>query len=80
MGSDSPETDGAKAVIQWQPIETAPKDGKPMLGFDPTLLGVCIAEWDGKGWWVNRGSQDGMGFPDTPLTDWAPINPPEPKP
>ena len=39
--------------MEWQPIETAPKDGTEILGvylngkYDPEY---SIIEWDGKGW------------------------------
>ena len=65
-------------TLTWQPIETAPKDGRKILGFDPSLLGIVIAEWDRAGWYVDRGSQDGLGFENTPLTHWAPLpDPPD---
>ena len=65
--------------MTWQPIETAPKDGKPILGYDPSLLGIVIAEWHGvNGWYVNQGTQDGLGFECMPLTHWMPLpNPPK---
>jgi len=64
---------------EWQPIETAPKDGSKILGFDPSLLGIVIAQWDGAlGWYVDKCSQDGLGFECMPLTHWMPLpNPPK---
>ena len=64
--------------MTWQPIATAAKDGRKILGFDPSLLGIVIAEWDGSGWYVDKASQDGLGFENTPLTHWAPLpDPPD---
>jgi hypothetical protein len=63
--------------MEWQPIETAPKNKCKILGFDPSLLGIVIAEWD-DGWYVDKCSQDGLGFENTPLTHWMPLpNPPK---
>ncbi len=63
-------------MSEWQPIETAPKDGKRLIGFDPSLFGVCLAQWQFGGWHVSEDSQDGNGFDDMPLTHWMPL--PEP--
>lgn len=64
-------------MSEWKPINTAPKDVW-IIGYDPSLLGVCFAicesvEW---GWYVEAASQDGLGYYDMPLTHWMPI--PEP--
>ena len=67
--------------MTWQPIETAPKDGRRFLAYDPSLFGVCIAEWANGGWYVNQESQDGFGFHHLPLTYWMPLpEPPDRKP
>ena len=60
-------TRAAALIPQWQPIETAPKDGTSLL-----LLGsggVWIAEWDGKYWYA------GDNFVDFP-SHWMPLPPP----
>ena len=65
--------------MNWQPIETAPKDGRKILGFNSSLLAIVIAEWDGAlGWYVDKYSLDGLSFEDTLLTHWMPLpNPPK---
>jgi len=35
-------------VSEWQPIETAPRDGRPILGFDPDYpedRRQCVVRW-----------------------------------
>lgn len=71
MGGDSPETDGAQAVIQWQPIETAPKGGLPVLVYvdQATVPLVALVWWysaeeaehmeeplENVGWWRSTSS------------------------
>ncbi len=56
----------------WRSIETAPKDGTPLLGFVEKVMYVCW--WDGLGWSFfvdGRGSRFAF-FP----THWMPL--PEP--
>jgi hypothetical protein len=65
-------------TLTWQPIATAPRDGKPFLAFDPSLFGICIAQWDRIGWVVDKGSQDGLPYEDQPLSHWMPLpDPPD---
>lgn len=59
--------------MEWQPIETAPRDGRKLLGYDPTILGHCIAYWYRMGWHAEAESQDGMGYDNIPLTHWQPL-------
>jgi Protein of unknown function (DUF551) len=58
--------------MNWQLIETAPKDGYFILGY-PFFDRVAIAKWYCDGWYVDAGSQDGMGYENTPLTHWMPL-------
>ncbi len=71
------ERDALKDV-DWQPIETAPKDGKPFMAI--TDYGFfCLLEWtqeNGGEFWRTNGCRrcDTMGFGG--LTHWRPL--PEP--
>ena len=65
------EVDG---VSEWQPIETAPKDGRAVLVLDTGA--ILISQWvddeDGIGWWDN-------GLMEPPPTHWMPLpDPPKP--
>lgn len=78
--------EGKKQVVEWQPIETAPKDGKPFMagwfGYVPEqahydLGSECFVKWT---WQKGLKIEDG----DTPNyfevqpTHWAPLpNPPK---
>ena len=58
----------------WQPIETAPKDGTPiMVGcFNPANSWACNTLWDAdKNTWFQLGCSAKI------LTHWKPINPPK---
>lgn len=60
-------------MSEWQPIETAPKDGTEILVFDDGAY--IVTPWiegdDQSGWWDN-------GFMDPPPTHWMPLPaPPE---
>ena len=48
----------------WQPIETAPKDGTPILVFDEGA--ICIATFADDYWWDN-------GAMTIPPTHWMPL-------
>lgn len=61
VGSTSPG-----AVPQWQPIETAPKDGTPVLAWDEGA--VCIVTW------VSGDSIDPDGWYDVRRLDPAPTH------
>lgn len=58
-------------MIDWQPIETAPKDGTTVLLWVPNarLSPVFAGEWRGA-WRVGL-------FTVCNPTHWAPLNPPE---
>jgi hypothetical protein len=62
------------AALQWQPIETAPKDGTSILGWMGEMGGAEVIWWssDNSGW--DRGDYAPGGRPAP--THWAPI--PEP--
>jgi Protein of unknown function (DUF551) len=59
-------------IEPWQPIETAPKDGRQILAFEVDL-GICIAEWAYCDWYLDRDSQGGAGYNDVTLTHWMPL-------
>lgn len=70
--------------MNWQPIETAPKTGELILGFDPDILGICLAKWckaysySTPAWYSDVATQDGLGFEDVNLTHWCKLpEPPE---
>lgn len=57
-------------MSEWQPIETAPKDGSAVL-----LWGRCglrLAFWNGRSW------DDGDYFTDLKASYWAPVPAPLP--
>lgn len=60
-------------MTDWQPIETAPKDGTPILVWIDDH--VAEVEWDEDGWigvWEDISSSSGDDYP----THWMPL--PEP--
>jgi hypothetical protein len=70
------QIDKLRAALEWQPIETAPKNGKDILvaapGFTPEL-----AWWDAedvwlKGWHCGGGRSDTYG-PSFEPTHWMPL-------
>jgi hypothetical protein len=71
--------------MEWQPIETAPKDGRDVLIFCPTndRKPVCEAWWardyeEGPGYWMTPIGPNGRGYTILPstATHWMPL--PEP--
>lgn len=64
--------------MNWQPIETAPKDGSRFLSYSserckrcpPWASGVSVIHWDGEWWMLTDGSH--LHSP----THWIPL--PEP--
>lgn len=65
------EVDKLRALVQqWQPIETAPKDGTPVLGFMPSyyqgLGGQSVVVWMEDAWYDMR------AFATTP-SHWMPL-------
>jgi hypothetical protein len=65
---------------QWQPIETAPKDGTRVLVFEATY-GMAVAAWDSYWQWVERGADyatEVWGNGTIEPTHWMPLpQPPE---
>lgn len=63
--------------MEWQPIETAPKDGRSFIGYNP-FTEAHEAYWDASAEsWVIRTWHTGMEGPWFPgLTHWMPL--PEP--
>jgi hypothetical protein len=66
-------------MIDWQPIETAPKDGFEVLVCDVYIEAITVAVWNSqlKRWgtdWDSVAQEPGLA----PVwTHWAPINLPE---
>lgn len=60
---------------EWQPIETAPKDGGEVLAYGPHL-GMLVVEYgiNGGGWpWQTL---DGPSYSADAFTHWRPLPPP----
>jgi hypothetical protein len=56
--------------MEWKTIDTAPKDGQKILAWDPSLFGVCIAEWYVDGWFVDKSSLNNYKIH---LSHWMPL-------
>ncbi len=62
--------------MEWQPIETAPKDGKPVLGWAKSFTYPCVFQWQTEddnadcveGWYV-YGVEHATAEP----TRWMPL-------
>jgi len=76
-------------MSEWQPIETAPKDGEPILVWAPNWGahgGHVVARWwvRSSGWIVDEWDRDPPGYVDATTLDpahWMPLPaPPEPNP
>lgn len=60
---------------EWQPIETAPKDGEAFVVYVPGYgVGECYWGMLSESWWFrgNRWSEEGDPLP----THWMPLPPP----
>lgn len=67
------ERDALKKADEWQPIETAPKDGTQILAFCDPLIGQMVLFWDTPYW---REKANMLGLKNEP-THWKPLhNPP----
>ena len=56
-----------RAESEWQPIETAPKDGTYVDMLDVDGVRHIVCDWDGKSW-----TNDDLDCVNTP-THWSPI-------
>ncbi len=69
------------AIIDWQPIETAPKDGTTVLVWPPTFTGVIsCAKWNEdqyatrpRPFWSRLDSLNDADSRRKPPTHWAPL-------
>ena len=63
-------------MVEWQPIETAPKDGTFILTFCGGGEAWCptISRWNGDGWGDEHSTFhiQGLNYP----THWMPLPPP----
>lgn len=65
--------------MNWQPIETAPKDGAAILIYTPSFYfgaGVYLAWWGGDWWEVCTEGRTGHSYSCSRATHWMPL--PEP--
>jgi hypothetical protein len=69
----------------WQPIETAPKDGRQVLLFSPgSIPEVVVGKWEtyegdpGEAWWAyaETALSDLFGEVDPEPSHWMPLPPP----
>jgi hypothetical protein len=67
-------------MIDWQPIETAPKDGRPVLIFNPEDEAAHTCYWETDGFfgpgWAAYGAPGSLYKVQQP-THWAKLNWPE---
>ena len=56
-------------IMEWQPIESAPRDGTRILAIDQTGY-VMIVAWEGEGF-----LDETMDYPDWDLIGWQPLPP-----
>lgn len=69
-------------MSEWQPIETAPKDGKSVILFDPSRGGFVadqrfiFAHWSGWGGGIWENTNSGGKLMNGNPTHWMPL--PEP--
>lgn len=67
------------AEMTWQPIETAPKDGTKILGYDDGDILVMVFETDqdgAGGWYIELSERAYTDVPEWTPTHWMPL--PEP--
>jgi hypothetical protein len=66
--------------MEWQPIETAPKDGTTVLTYPHYIVTHFVEEdsWNGPGWAVSWEEElDVFVTMSNPPTHWLPLKPPE---
>jgi hypothetical protein len=59
-------------MMEWKPIETAPKDGTTIITWEPDGKGVYFEWWDEDSWYYDEEWGNGSKNP----THWMPL--PEP--
>jgi len=68
------------AAMQWRPIQTAPKDGTPILllvQFPGERPDTFVAAWDANSpKWPWRPTCDGSAYSEEYATHWMPLPPP----
>ena len=65
-----------REMMDWTPIETAPKDGTPILGYSDDYGDMAVVHWRRDAWLLivtGQFAEDDEWFPD----QWAPISPPQ---
>ena len=62
-------------MTDWQPIETAPKDGTDILIWDNDF-GCMVVNWSYRRWWASHDSEDNY-WPEP--THWMHLPPPPKK-
>jgi hypothetical protein len=65
-------------MMEWLPIESAPRDGTPILlwlpDVDRGLPGVECAQWWADCWWTNGGPNAGQDMGEwSSATHWMPL-------
>jgi hypothetical protein len=75
--------------MNWQPIETAPRDGTPILAYQPNVdkFGIekfyyetmAVVEYTSYGWCISgvNGWEWESDIKSEEITHWAPIEPPK---
>ncbi len=67
----------AETREEWRPIDTAPKDGTPVLLYFPSRYqGKGGISW---GCWINNEWLDSVAIRDNSATHWMPLPPPPSK-
>jgi len=64
-------------MAEWQPIDTAPKDGSDILGYQSAAGCMRVVRWDDGGYTKQPGWRANIhSFVELPVTHWQPL--PEP--
>jgi len=70
-------TNSSLSFGEWQPIETAPKDGTPIVVWDRYLQEPVIAHWSYSLWGIHNSygfNEDGE-IPGEDVSHWMPLPP-----
>lgn len=68
--------------MDWQPIESAPKDGTQFVMLDNAVKTATVGHWMADVAWINEGALAGQAlakpcwFPLATPTHWMPLPPP----